>query len=111
MIIFPASNDVMIPESANRLLITNEHAEKDIVIRLPRLQDRKTFEVLLLSPYRVTLHTNSETTRFLAARPTLKLTVGGDESCVGRSIVINAFQGYWRIFNNSIPEPNIVFED
>ena len=108
---FPVNDNVIISNGANRCVFTNYHAEKDIIIRLPVIQTSKTFEVLLLNSFKVTLHANSETTKFLAEPKTLKLTVGGHPSCVGRSLSIVAYEAVWRLHQSNIPEPYIVFED
>ena len=108
---FPVESDVIMKDGANRLVITNAHVEKDITIRLPKLKNSMTFEVLLLSPYKITLHANSETTKFLAEPATLKLVVGGNSKCVGRSLSISAYDSYWRVTQTTIPESNIVFKD
>lgn len=108
---FPVNDDVILRNDQNRCVFTNYYAEKDIVIRLPTIQTSKTFEVLLLNSFKVTLHANSEVTRFLAEPKTLKMTIGGHSSCVGRSLSIIAYGDTWRIHQSNIPEPYIVFED
>lgn len=108
---FSVIDDLIIPSQFNRYLFSNREAEKDIILRLPKLQNGKLFEVLLLSEFKVTLHCNSEVTRFLTSPPKLKLTIGGTPACVGRSVTITAFENYWRIIHSTVPEPNIVFEE
>ena len=108
---FPLIDDVIMESGSNRLLITNLYAEKDIIVRLPKPYTSRVFEVLLLSKYKVTLHTNSEVYSFLTSPPALTLTVGGSEKCVGRSLKIASYESYWRITSTSLPDRYIKFEE
>ena len=100
----------MAPDTT-RLLITNLYADHNITVRLPSPYNAKTFEVLLLSLHKITLHTNSEVFRFLAHPPCKKLTVGGNYRSIGRSLTIEAYDSFWRIVHTSIPDQNIIFEE
>jgi hypothetical protein len=108
---FPITDDVILEADANRLLITNLYAEKEITVRLPSAYSQKSFEVLLLSKFPIVLHTNSEVYQFLAATPTKKLRLGGSMRSVGRTLTIETYDTYWRIVSTSIPDIDIQFKE
>ena len=108
---YPITENVILDSSTNRVMITNLYADKDLTVRLPQPYRSRVLEVLLLSKHKITLHTNSEVFRFLAAPPALTLTVGGSNKCVGRYLRLETYETFWVLTSTSIPERNIRFEE
>lgn len=101
----------LIEKYENRTLITNGNADKDLIVYLPRPHHGRSYQVLQLSEFDITLHTNSDHIFFLTRKPSRRLRLKGTAKTVGKCLTIEAYQGKWRIVSTTFSDSQISFEE
>ena len=86
-------------------------SDTDVTIYLNEVRPGTRFEILQLSENAVEFNCNSETTSFLIHNKPNVLRVEGTPDTYGKSVIIESFEGSWRIVGGILEQHQIYFED
>lgn len=95
----------------NGLLIHNDGVDMDSNLYLPPPNPGLKFEILQLSEFSISLITNSPEVSFLLDTSPKSITISGNSSNYGKNLVLQSFQGSWRIFSTTFDLQHLHFEE
>lgn len=85
--------------------------EDNQIIFLPPCDNGVMIEILMLEINDITLDTNSNTSLFLRPNYPRKLTIKGGDETLGKNLVLQSYEGFWRIVSTTLDESLLTFEE